>query len=245
MPTKRVLLAAEPSSEWPRLLQDCFEEMPARIMTADNPLDAAHQLDSGCDLVLIEPKLASKAFVQKLHSLRELQPALRVYALGQPASTDTAFCDHFFSRGISLEDLEREMVRTLPLPDPIDLLVADDEVEIGAMIQDFLSYRTAPAFKVTYVQNGEEALKFLKHQRPHIVVLDVKMPVKDGIEVYREIQARKLDLPVIVFFDAVSGQEIEALHEIGRPSIVEKASRQSALPELLTLLKKMVYFWGA
>ena len=64
----------------------------------------------------------------------------------------------------------------------------------------------------------------------------------DGRELYREIHKRKIELPVIIFFDAISDDEVQSIHQIGRPAIVEKGSHQSEMPIFIDLIKKMVYF---
>ena len=110
------------------------------------------------------------------------------------------------------------------------------------MVRDYFESRTRPSFDVNYAENGEKGLQMILNQTPNIVILDVKMPVKDGREVYREIKRRGISIPVIIFFDAISGEEISEIHKIGRPAIAEKGSQQSSPSELMALVKKMIYF---
>lgn len=110
------------------------------------------------------------------------------------------------------------------------------------MIRDYLSYHAVPAFRVDYCENGAIALEYLEKNNPDILVMDVKMPVMGGIEVYRLLQEAGSELPVIIFFDAVFGDEVEKIQKLGHPAIIEKGGRQSEMPALLALIKKKVFF---
>jgi CheY-like chemotaxis protein len=133
-------------------------------------------------------------------------------------------------------------VECLPQPETIRLLVVDDEPEVGAMIRDFLEGRTAPQFTIECAANGEIAFKKIRQKLPDVVLMDIKMPVRDGRELYRDLVISGLHVPVIVFFDAVSTEELAEIYSLGRPMVVEKGSRQSSPQELINLIKKMAYF---
>jgi DNA-binding response OmpR family regulator len=120
--------------------------------------------------------------------------------------------------------------------------VIDDESEVGRMLEDFLKDRSNPSFEVEYADNGQKGLDAIDRHRPDVILLDIKMPVKDGREVYRELKQRGLDIPVIIFFDAVSGDEMIEIRSIGQPAVLEKGSRQSALTTMPDLIRKMIYF---
>ena len=68
------------------------------------------------------------------------------------------------------------------------------------------------------------------------------MPLLDGREVYREMRKKNINVPTIVFFDAVFGDELAEMRRYGKPAVIEKGAPQSALPELLELVKKMWFF---
>jgi len=128
------------------------------------------------------------------------------------------------------------------LPDIIKLLVVDDEGEIAATVRDYLDGKTRPAFEVMSAANGSEALDRMARTRPDAVLLDIKMPVMDGRECYAEIRRRWPDLPVIVFFDSVSGEELADIRRHGNPPVVEKGGHSGSMPALTALIKKTVYF---
>ncbi len=81
-----------------------------------------------------------------------------------------------------------------PTRKPI-VLVADDEADIRASLRMILEYE---GFGVLEAGTGPEALRIAGEARPDAVILDIKMPRMDGLEVLHEMRARGLDPPVIV-----------------------------------------------
>ena len=130
------------------------------------------------------------------------------------------------------------------MPDVIRMLVVDDEEEVAAMVRDYFEGRTAPAFEIEHAINGAKGLEAIARRRPDVIVLDIKMPVMDGREFYGRLKAEKSDIPVIVFFDSISGDEMAEMRRIGNPAVVEKGVRGSSLAELMTLVKNLIYFSG-
>jgi two-component system KDP operon response regulator KdpE len=74
------------------------------------------------------------------------------------------------------------------------ILVVDDEPQIRRVMRSTLS---AHGYAITEAKTGEEALEFLRKERPDLVLLDVNMPGMGGIEACREIR-RSSDAPIIM-----------------------------------------------
>jgi two-component system alkaline phosphatase synthesis response regulator PhoP len=67
----------------------------------------------------------------------------------------------------------------------ISILLADDEPDI----LEFLGYNLEKeGYKVLKAKNGEKALALAKEHRPQVIILDVMMPVMDGMEACGEIR---------------------------------------------------------
>lgn len=242
---KRIQIALPPLSEWGAFLREFFEETSAAVHLSSDILQVSRDFDRlHPDVVFYTPDFLTQALMQKWRAHRSLSPQCRFFQLG-PTAKDAAEDfkpDAVFSVEINLIDFQREIVKYLPFPETLHVLVTDDEEEIGAMIRDYLSYQSVPAFRVEYRENGARALEYLKQTRPDVMVMDVKMPVMGGIEVYRTLKETGQDVPVIIFFDAVFGDEMEKLQAIGSPAIIEKGGRQSEMPALLALIKKKAFF---
>jgi two-component system OmpR family response regulator len=81
-----------------------------------------------------------------------------------------------------------------PHPDPIRLLVVDDEPNITELVATALRYE---GFDVETAGNGREALSLVGSFRPELIVLDVMLPDVDGFEVQRRLVDRGQGVPVL------------------------------------------------
>ena len=76
------------------------------------------------------------------------------------------------------------------------VLVVDDEPEFSRVLRSILS---GNGFEPTLVATGEEALAYTALHQPDLVLLDLKLPGIDGLEVCRQLrEERRLDIPIIV-----------------------------------------------
>lgn len=81
------------------------------------------------------------------------------------------------------------------MPAPIELLLVDDEVEVTRMLSLRLGKR---GYHCRSASSGEEALACVSEATPHIVILDVKMPGMDGMEVLQRLRAQWAHIPVVL-----------------------------------------------
>ena len=75
------------------------------------------------------------------------------------------------------------------------ILIVDDEESIRLLYQQELSEE---GYEVIVAENGKECLEKLDQETPDVVILDVRMPVMDGIETLGRIINKKKELPVIL-----------------------------------------------
>lgn len=68
----------------------------------------------------------------------------------------------------------------------IKLLIADDEDVIRNGIAKYVQLHTDRFDKIYLASNGQEAIEMIFRDKPDIMLLDVQMPLKDGIEVMQE-----------------------------------------------------------
>ena len=78
---------------------------------------------------------------------------------------------------------------------PVRLLLVDDEEDFLLATSQALGRR---GFEVSVAPNGVTALETLASASFDVVVLDVKMPDIDGLEVFRQIRSRLPEMPVIL-----------------------------------------------
>jgi len=75
------------------------------------------------------------------------------------------------------------------------LLIVDDESDVREFAANFFRKRK---IEVTTAATGEEALLLIEAQKPHLVLLDIKMPGIDGIETLRRIKCLDGGLKVVM-----------------------------------------------
>ncbi len=71
-------------------------------------------------------------------------------------------------------------------------LVVDDEADIRSSLRRILEYE---GYEVSEAATGAEALARADADEPDAVLLDIKMPRMDGLEVLAELRKRHPDLP--------------------------------------------------
>jgi two-component system nitrogen regulation response regulator NtrX len=75
------------------------------------------------------------------------------------------------------------------------ILIVDDEKAIRRTLRDILEYEK---YEIEEAEDGEIGLQKIEKGNYDVIILDVKMPKKDGIEVLAAMQERRIDTPVVV-----------------------------------------------
>ncbi len=100
-----------------------------------------------------------------------------------------------------------------------NILVVDDDKEIVGAIEIYLNKE---GYNILKAYNGKQALKIIQNNEIHLIVLDIMMPEKDGIETLEEIRANK-KIPVILLsaksedYDKIGGLNAGADDYITKP----------------------------
>ena len=244
MASKRVLLLESNGGLWQPFLKDYFSDVLGAFEVFEDPSRAPGYFDKMLPSVLfLNASFLTKTLISKIKVRKHTDPSFRVFHLGGqlPEETRPLF-DGVYSGAPELSFFGKRFVEVLPMPEIARVLVVDDEKEIGAMVSDYFEGRKDPRFEVVHVSNGREALEAIDLQAPAVIILDIKMPVMDGREFYVRLKERQGDIPVIVFFDSISSEELAEIRKWGNPAVVEKGYQGSSLAALLQLVKKMIYF---
>lgn len=112
------------------------------------------------------------------------------------------------------------------------VLVVDDEPDAVELLREFLSVK---GYEVMTASGGEEALRLVREERPHLILLDVRMPGMNGLEVLRQV--RQIDKEVGVIMVTAVNEE-----ETGRQALELGAFDYIVKPLDLTYLERSLWY---
>ncbi len=99
------------------------------------------------------------------------------------------------------------------------VLVVEDEMKIARLVADYLEHA---GFEVTVAGDGEAAIASARGARPDLVVLDLGLPGRDGLDVARELRGSS-SVPIVILTargdetDRVVGLELGADDYVVKP----------------------------
>ncbi len=105
------------------------------------------------------------------------------------------------------------------------VLLVDDEDRFRLAMKRQLEVR---GYKVWDVNNGEDAIKIVRHKNPEVVILDQKMPKMDGIQTLKEIKKIRPEVQVIMLtgYGSTESARITGKHDVfhymQKPAVLEE-----------------------
>lgn len=99
-------------------------------------------------------------------------------------------------------DIEKLLQTIADLEDNAFIMVVDDDPEFCASIKEVLK---GFHYNVNVVHNGRNAIEHIISHRTDVLILDLRLPVKSGLDLYRDIEKHGRSVPTIV----VTGYALE------------------------------------
>ncbi len=105
----------------------------------------------------------------------------------------------------------------------LDVLIADDaktmRLQVMSLVREVL-----PDAVFTLVENGAEVLKAWSMKPPQLTILDIHMPLLNGLEVMRHAVASGLGVPPVVIYTASRDESLRAqCLDAGAAAVVTKS----------------------
>jgi DNA-binding NarL/FixJ family response regulator len=114
----------------------------------------------------------------------------------------------------------------------IRVVVADDAPDVRFVLKETLSLEDG--FEVVgEAANGSDLLRLVDESRPDLILLDLAMPVLDGMAAIPEIRRRSPATVVVVLSGAYSLRRRPAMFEAGAHAFIEKGTPPSRIAERL------------
>lgn len=99
------------------------------------------------------------------------------------------------------------------------ILIVEDEPSLAQVIQDYLNHS---GFESHMIGDGNEVIDWVKENQPELIILDLMLPNRDGLDIYRELRTFN-DVPVMMAtakvdeIDRLVGLELGADDYICKP----------------------------
>ena len=128
--------------------------------------------------------------------------------------------------------------------EPIKVLIADDHVLYRAGVKTALSSKNDVKV-IAEADNGMHLLTMLKMTQPDVILLDIQMPVMDGITALPEIKKNWPHIKVIMLTMLEDHSMITKLMELGANSYLSKTSDIEVIYEAIKTCFEQDYFFNA
>lgn len=112
------------------------------------------------------------------------------------------------------------------------ILLVDDEPHIRKFVSLLLKQLGAPS--IVEAANGREAIAAYQRDNPDLVLLDISMPVMDGLATLRELKAIDPDCVVIMLTSIVNRQSIDEALALGAVNYIRKDTPKEEIAKSLT-----------
>ncbi|MGB1970900.1 MAG: response regulator transcription factor [Flavobacteriaceae bacterium] len=123
----------------------------------------------------------------------------------------------------------------------IKILLVDDEPDILEILEFNLSNE---GYQIYTAENGKEALKVADQYLPHLIILDVMMPIMDGIETCERLRMDKRFQNTVIIFLSARGEDYShvAAFESGADDYVTKPIKPRILnSKVKAMLRRFIH----
>jgi DNA-binding NtrC family response regulator len=187
----------------------------AVVTTADGTTGIEAYRHERPDLVLLDRDLPDSMGSQVMLALKGLDPRVNVIVLNRNVDPEGEVryrnqgARVFVSKSVGIETLLKVVARSLKRelapndgggPDRPEILIVDDDPDIRRVLKQFLESK---GYDVSAVEKGVDALRLVRSDWPQMVLLDVNMPMMNGIKVLRAVRQINKHVPILM----VTGQE--------------------------------------
>jgi YesN/AraC family two-component response regulator len=132
--------------------------------------------------------------------------------------------------GVGTGFYQTDIYRKYDFKVPSKVLLVDDEREFVESLSERLIMRQMGS-AVAY--DGESALELINEDEPEVMILDLKMPGIDGIEVLRRVKATRPDIEIIILTGHGSEEDREVCMKLGAFAYLNKPVDIDLLSETL------------
>jgi DNA-binding NarL/FixJ family response regulator len=116
---------------------------------------------------------------------------------------------------------------------PLRIIVCEDDEKLAALVQEILD-ADGRFIVVGRAEKGDEAVRLVAELAPDVVLMDISMPVRDGIDATREIHQRDSGQHVVIYTGSDHYADVARADEAGAGGFLHKDALTS--PDLADAL---------
>ncbi len=224
-------------------LRDWLTDLGYRVEVARQGEEALEAIDQReFDVVVLDLRLPGKDGLEVLREARLKKPKLNGIIITAYPTVKTAVdamklgAVDFMTKPVDLSGLERliksktESAKAKMKP----ILVVDDETSMRESLRDWFA---ESGYKVDTAADGETALNLIAEKEYGVLIIDLKLPGKSGIDVLKESRKRFPDLKVIII---TAYPSVDTAVEAMRQGAVEYLAKPFELSELEKLVAENI-----
>ncbi len=125
----------------------------------------------------------------------------------------------------------------------IKVLFVDDHELLREAMQDIIEHIGSDLKLIGVAANGKEALDFVNNQKPDVIIMDIDMPVMNGIDATREINSHYPDVGIIGYSMCGERWRVEDMVEAGAKGYLVKTATLEELNDAIQKVFKGEYFF--
>jgi CheY-like chemotaxis protein len=226
------------------LLGETLAALGYTALTAKDFDSAVNILNSeSVDVVITDIMLPDKSGIDLIELVKKDFPKTPVLAISgrnvprqkvMDAGAD-GFLAKPFRIGVVEEMIQKTLIqqdieRAQPIPGRKKILVVDDEPDVVSTLIESLD---ALGYRAKGAGNGKEALESIEKEEFDLVITDIRMPEKNGIDLLKDIKTRYPDLPVVIITGYTLAYPPEQAKKEGAEGYIPKPFRINQIDELL------------
>ncbi|MBN1622163.1 MAG: response regulator [Endomicrobiales bacterium] len=220
---KKRILIADDEIDSIKFLQDQLEDYGYNVILVDNGESAIKLAkETFFDLIMIDINMPGINGLETFIEIKKFSPLSSVIMItaGAPENIIKKAIDEgsfaVVHKPFKIEKLVNLIDNAV---NRTTILVVDDLFTDREVLKDLLEQRN---FKCVSVEDGENAIEVLKHGKPDVVFVDVKMPGLDGFEVLDRIKKVHPDSGVIMMSAYSSYEYLEKSLKMGAFTCLNK-----------------------
>ena len=225
------ILVVEDQAEVREYVAAVLHGLGYRVLQAANGVEAlaiAGRQGSAIDLVLTDLMMPGIGGQELVEDLQKLDSEIKVLVMSGYARnwaemrrSGTAPATAFITKPFTADALAAKLREVLGWRTPAraKVLITDDEAGVRSFLRTALEQA---GYEVVEAADGKEALREFTKHRFDLLITDIVMPEKEGLETIQSIRRRYPDTPILAISGAFGGQFLQAAQLLGAKAVLAK-----------------------